>query len=92
MESLFHQRTRRLFRLTLNSVHKETMADVIGERWEDVTSCCRRIYANLTSACGLTSAAVFGDLAWEEKKKENNYFCDFLSAFSVCLKSFGHTG
>lgn len=39
------------------------------ETWEDVTSCCRRPCAHLTSACTLTGAAVFGDLLYVRKKR-----------------------
>lgn len=63
-----------VFCLTLNSVCKETMTDVIGERWEDVTSCCRRPCAHLTSACTWMGAAVFGDLVWVRKR---GFFCYF---------------
>lgn len=61
------------------------MADVIGGRWEDVTSCCQRIYANLTSACSLTSTAVFGELLWL-------LFSYFLSDYLVCVGRFGLSG
>lgn len=43
---------------------KDTMADVIGERREDVTSCCQC----KSNSCSLTSADALGELLWVKIK------------------------
>lgn len=57
------------------------------ETWEDVTSCCRRLCAHLTSACTLTGAAVFGDLLWVRKKED--YFVIYKELFQFAWKALG---